>query len=85
MVCHRCGKENVTDMDGRLWCTWCNDWMASTATPVTPKCEKCGRSASYLLPVEVRLAGTDVRSKVVQVCDKCFTGLASGAVQVGFE
>ncbi len=85
MVCLRCGKENVSDMGGRPWCTWCNDWVASTVEPVEAKCERCRKSASYLLPTEVRLANTDVRSKVVQVCDKCFTDLATGAVQIGFQ
>lgn len=88
MVCSRCGKENITQMDGRPWCTWCNDWATSTSTESSgggKTCERCGKSASYLLPTEVRLAGTTIQSKVVQICDKCFTDLATGAVQIGFQ
>jgi hypothetical protein len=50
-----------------------------------PKCERCGRSADYLLPVQLMAADTGARSKDVDVCDKCFTDLASGAEQMRFE
>ena len=87
MGCFRCGKDNVTQMDGRSWCTWCNDWAAATAesSDASKTCERCRKPASYLLPTEVRLAGTPTQSKVVQVCDKCFMDLASGSVQIGFQ
>ena len=26
MVCVRCGRENVIEIDQGLWCSWCNDW-----------------------------------------------------------
>lgn len=50
-----------------------------------PKCDKCGRSAEYLLPVQLMAADTGARSKDADVCDKCFTELASGAEQLRFE
>lgn len=50
-----------------------------------PKCERCGKSSDYLLPVQLMVAGTGARSEEMQVCDKCFTELASGAEQMRFE
>ena len=50
-----------------------------------PKCEKCGKSADYLLPVQLMAADTGARSEDLEVCDKCFTELASGAEQMRFE
>lgn len=50
-----------------------------------PKCERCGKSADYLLPVQIMVSSTGARSRDIEVCDKCFTELASGAEQLRFE
>lgn len=49
-----------------------------------PKCERCGRSAERLLPVQIRAVGTE-DSVDLNVCGDCFHEAATMAQDVGFK
>lgn len=41
MICFRCSKQDVAEMEtGKYWCSWCNDWAITEKPPEEVKDER---------------------------------------------